>query len=268
MVVRGGAGGGRGYQKWGRHYIIKRMCHSGSSSSTRSSFFKCFSISQRYELAIEYFIAKDKLWDQRSFDTDYEEIRVDGRGVSDEECVALGARMAGGEFQRVKEVHLVSFFLFCFFLALNLFRGATKFPCLVFPELHPASFKTKILLKFVPPTGPPSACVAREAWRREGLHVPPKSVVGDGMGQRLRIFAKCVHWVLNCRPVARAREKFCLHDMQLTVLFAPPRCWRKARARVDRGAGCNPDADDADDADDALQQSLDAGNNVRGMRAD
>ncbi len=72
-----------------------------------------------------------------------------------------------------------------------------------------------------------------------------------------------MHWVLNCRPVARAREKFCLHDMQLTVLFSTPGRWRKARAAVDRGTDCNPD-----DADDALQQVLDAGNNVRGMGAD
>jgi hypothetical protein len=43
-------------------------------------------------------------------------------------------------------------------------------------NVDPVSFKTKILLKFVPPTGPPSACVAREAWCREGLPVPPKSV--------------------------------------------------------------------------------------------
>ena len=34
-----------------------------------------------------------------------------GCGVLDEECVALGARMKGGEFQRVKTVELVSFFV-------------------------------------------------------------------------------------------------------------------------------------------------------------
>jgi hypothetical protein len=61
----------------------------------------------------------------KEFIVDCEEIEAGGCGVSDEECVALGARMKGGEFPRVKTVLLVSF-LFCFFLALNLYRGATK----------------------------------------------------------------------------------------------------------------------------------------------
>ena len=70
-------------------------------------------------------MAKVKLG-SKEFDVDCEEIVAGSCRVSDEECVALGARMAGGEFQRVKEVHLVSFFLFCFFLALNLYRTTTK----------------------------------------------------------------------------------------------------------------------------------------------
>ncbi len=45
------------------------------------------------------------------FDVDCEKIWASGCGVSDEECVALGARMKGGEFQRVKTVILVSFFV-------------------------------------------------------------------------------------------------------------------------------------------------------------
>ena len=55
-------------------------------------------------------MAKVKLG-SKEFDVDCEEIWARGYGVSDEECVALGARMKGGEFQRVKRVYLVSFFV-------------------------------------------------------------------------------------------------------------------------------------------------------------
>ena len=55
-------------------------------------------------------MAKVKLG-SKEFDVDCEEIEASGCGVSDEECVALGARMKGGEFQRVKTVKLVSFFV-------------------------------------------------------------------------------------------------------------------------------------------------------------
>ena len=55
-------------------------------------------------------MAKVKLgrWE---FDVDCEVINASGCDVSDEECAALGARMKGGEFQRVKTVELVSFFV-------------------------------------------------------------------------------------------------------------------------------------------------------------
>ena len=53
-------------------------------------------------------MAKVKLG-SKEFDVDCEEIHASGCGVSDEECVALGARMKGGDFQRVKTVELVSF---------------------------------------------------------------------------------------------------------------------------------------------------------------
>ena len=55
-------------------------------------------------------MAKVKLG-SKEFDVDCEDIRASAYGVSDEECVALGARMKGGEFQRVKTVNLVSFFV-------------------------------------------------------------------------------------------------------------------------------------------------------------
>ena len=55
-------------------------------------------------------MAKVKLG-SKEFDVDCEEIDANYCGVSDEECVALGARMKGGEFQRVKRVYLVSFFV-------------------------------------------------------------------------------------------------------------------------------------------------------------
>ena len=55
-------------------------------------------------------MAKVKLG-SREFDADCEEIEASMCGVSDEECVALGARMKGGEFQRVTAVKLVSFFV-------------------------------------------------------------------------------------------------------------------------------------------------------------
>ena len=55
-------------------------------------------------------MAKVKLG-SREFDVDCEEIEANECGVSDEECVALGARMKGGEFQRVMTVDLVSFFV-------------------------------------------------------------------------------------------------------------------------------------------------------------
>lgn len=45
------------------------------------------------------------------FDADCEEIAAVTCGFSDAECVALGARMKGGEFRRVKMVYLVSCFL-------------------------------------------------------------------------------------------------------------------------------------------------------------
>ncbi len=87
-------------------------------------------------------MAKVKLGSKK-FDVDCKEIWAGSCGVSDAECVELGARMKGGEFQRVKTVFLVSFFphffiffIFfgvvkcegCFFLfwALNLCRTATK----------------------------------------------------------------------------------------------------------------------------------------------
>jgi hypothetical protein len=41
----------------------------------------------------------------------------------------------------------------------------------------------------------PSACVAHEAWRREGLPVPPESVVGDGWLSVLKHLRQvCVGW--------------------------------------------------------------------------
>ena len=55
-------------------------------------------------------MAKVKLG-SKEFDVDYEVIDAGGCRVSDEECVALGARMKGGEFQRVKTVYLVSIFV-------------------------------------------------------------------------------------------------------------------------------------------------------------
>jgi hypothetical protein len=55
-------------------------------------------------------MAKVKLG-SKEFDVDCEGIFAGGCRVSDEECVALGARMKGGEFQRVKIVKLVSFFV-------------------------------------------------------------------------------------------------------------------------------------------------------------
>ncbi len=62
-------------------------------------------------------MAKVKLG-SKEFGVDCEEIRAVGCGVSDAECVALGARMKGGEFQRVKTVVLVSFSLFLHLLHL------------------------------------------------------------------------------------------------------------------------------------------------------
>jgi hypothetical protein len=53
-------------------------------------------------------MAKVKLGSEE-FDVDREEIQAGRCGVSDAECVALGARMKGGEFQSVKTVVLVSF---------------------------------------------------------------------------------------------------------------------------------------------------------------
>ena len=55
-------------------------------------------------------MAKVKLG-SKEFDVDCDVIWASESGVSDEECVALGARMKGGEFQRVKTVELVSFFV-------------------------------------------------------------------------------------------------------------------------------------------------------------
>ncbi len=55
-------------------------------------------------------MAKAKLG-SKEFDVDCEQIEANECGVSDEECVALGARMKGVEFQRVKTVYLVSFFV-------------------------------------------------------------------------------------------------------------------------------------------------------------
>ncbi len=55
-------------------------------------------------------MAKVKLG-SKEFDVDCEEIVAVNCGVSDAECVALGERMKGGEFQTVKRVVLVSFFL-------------------------------------------------------------------------------------------------------------------------------------------------------------
>jgi hypothetical protein len=55
-------------------------------------------------------MAKAKLG-SNEFDVDCEKIDAYNCGVSDEECVKLGARMKGGEFQRVKTVSLVSFFI-------------------------------------------------------------------------------------------------------------------------------------------------------------
>ncbi len=63
---------------------------------------------------------------------DCEEIQAGCRSeyVSDAECVALGARMKVGDFQRVKRLELVSFLLFVLsffffvFFALNLYSVA------------------------------------------------------------------------------------------------------------------------------------------------
>ncbi len=57
-------------------------------------------------------MAKVKLG-SKEFDVDCEEIVVpwpgDSGTISDAQCVALGARMSGGEFQRLKIMRLVSF---------------------------------------------------------------------------------------------------------------------------------------------------------------
>ena len=47
-------------------------------------------------------------------DVDSENINADGCGVTDAECVALGTRMALGEFKRLKILSLVSIFSFLF----------------------------------------------------------------------------------------------------------------------------------------------------------
>jgi hypothetical protein len=70
-------------------------------------------------------MAKVKLG-SKEFDVDCEEIVVpwpgDGGRISDAQCVALGARMSGGEFQRLKIMRLVSFrFLNQMFAAGNAF---------------------------------------------------------------------------------------------------------------------------------------------------
>ena len=67
-------------------------------------------------------MAKVKLG-SKEFDVDCEEIDANYCGVSDDECVALGARMKDGEFQRVKTVKLVSFFVLLLLGAEPLQRG-------------------------------------------------------------------------------------------------------------------------------------------------
>jgi hypothetical protein len=49
----------------------------------------------------------------QSFSIDSEEIDASGCGVTDAECVALGARMASGEFKRLKILKLVTLFVLC-----------------------------------------------------------------------------------------------------------------------------------------------------------
>jgi hypothetical protein len=47
------------------------------------------------------------------FSIDSEEIDASGCGVTDAECVALGARIASGEFKRLKILKLVILFVLC-----------------------------------------------------------------------------------------------------------------------------------------------------------
>jgi hypothetical protein len=49
----------------------------------------------------------------KSFSIDSEEIDASLCGVTDAECVALGARMALGEFKRLKILKLVTLFVLC-----------------------------------------------------------------------------------------------------------------------------------------------------------
>jgi energy-converting hydrogenase Eha subunit B len=49
----------------------------------------------------------------KSFSIDSEEIDASGCGVTDAECVALGARMASGEFKRLKILKLVILLVLC-----------------------------------------------------------------------------------------------------------------------------------------------------------
>jgi hypothetical protein len=73
-------------------------------------------------------MAKVKLG-YNEFDVDCEAIIANFCKVSDAECVTLGARIKGGEFQRVKTIELVRFFsrffhrilLHCFLCAGNVF---------------------------------------------------------------------------------------------------------------------------------------------------
>ena len=54
---------------------------------------------------------------RKEFDVDSEEIDASSCGVSDADCVAFAARMTTGEISRVKELNLVSFFLWLCFCA-------------------------------------------------------------------------------------------------------------------------------------------------------
>ena len=49
---------------------------------------------------------------RKEFDVDSEEIDASGCGVSDADCVAFAARMRTGEFDIVKTLLLVRFFVF------------------------------------------------------------------------------------------------------------------------------------------------------------
>ncbi len=50
---------------------------------------------------------------REEFDVDSEEIDASHCGVSAADCVAFAARMRTGEISRVKNLNLVSFFLWC-----------------------------------------------------------------------------------------------------------------------------------------------------------